>query len=102
MDRKLIRFLCSILFAVIPMGQMCCCVKVSHSHVGIKEQWGKFDEVLEPGINLCTGMALKRVISLRLQQLDVKCQSKTMVLTYLVLIEFIIICKKSHGLNLLL
>eukprot|EP00250_Pteridium_aquilinum_P005564 c15639_g1_i1 orf=253-1122(+) len=80
------------------MGQTCCCMQINHSKVGIKERWGKFDEVLEPGvycinwctgkfdevlepgvycINWCTGKKVKKIINLRLQQVDVKCHTKT-------------------------
>ncbi|KAK1282653.1 Hypersensitive-induced response protein 1 [Acorus calamus] len=62
------------------MGQALCCIQVDQSTVAIKEQFGKFDEVLEPGCHCLPWIFGKRIagqLSLRLQQLDVKCETKT-------------------------
>ncbi|KAJ6794617.1 hypersensitive-induced response protein 1 [Iris pallida] len=63
------------------MGNLlCCCVQVDQSTVAIKEQFGKFDEVLEPGCHFMPWFLGKRIaghLTLRLQQLDVKCETKT-------------------------
>lgn len=62
------------------MGNLCCCVQVDQSTVAIKEQFGKFDEVLEPGCHCLPwflGKQLAGHLSLRLQQLDVRCETKT-------------------------
>ncbi|KAK1307183.1 Hypersensitive-induced response protein 1 [Acorus calamus] len=62
------------------MGQSLCCIQVDQSTVAITEQFGKFDEVLEPGCHCLPWIFGKRIagqLSLRLQQLDVKCETKT-------------------------
>uniref|UniRef100_A0A5B6Z9Z9 Putative hypersensitive-induced response protein 2 n=2 Tax=Davidia involucrata TaxID=16924 RepID=A0A5B6Z9Z9_DAVIN len=62
------------------MGQAFGCIQVDQSTVAIKEVFGKFDDVLDPGCHLlpwCFGMQLAGVLSLRVQQLDVRCETKT-------------------------
>lgn len=64
------------------MGNLFCCVQVDQSTVAIKERFGKFDEVLEPGCHClpwCLGSQLAGHLTLRLQQLDVRCETKTKV-----------------------
>lgn len=64
----------------VAMGNLCCCVQVDQSTVAIREQFGKFDSVLEPGCHCMPWFAGKRVVghlTLRLQQLDVRCETKT-------------------------
>ncbi|KAG9154720.1 hypothetical protein Leryth_014219 [Lithospermum erythrorhizon] len=62
------------------MGNLFCCVQVDQSYVAIKERFGKFDEVLEPGCHCLPwflGSQLAGHLTLRLQQLDVRCETKT-------------------------
>ncbi|KAL6192725.1 hypothetical protein ACLB2K_033811 [Fragaria x ananassa] len=62
------------------MGQCLGCVQVDQSTVAIRETFGKFDDVLEPGCHClpwCLGSAIAGHLSLRLQQLDVRCETKT-------------------------
>lgn len=62
------------------MGQFLCCVQVDQSTVAIKEKFGKFQDVLEPGCHCVPwilGSQISGHLSLRLQQLDVKCETKT-------------------------
>ncbi|KAL6994254.1 HIR complex subunit [Sarracenia purpurea var. burkii] len=62
------------------MGQALGCVQVDQSTVAVKEQFGKFDDVLEPGCHClpwCLGYQLAGELSLRVQQLDVRCETKT-------------------------
>ncbi|MED6144744.1 Hypersensitive-induced response protein-like protein 2 [Stylosanthes scabra] len=62
------------------MGQVLGCVIVGQSNVAIKEHFGKFDDVLEPGCHClpwCFGYQIAGGLSLRVQQLDVKCETKT-------------------------
>ncbi|OAY77777.1 Hypersensitive-induced response protein 1 [Ananas comosus] len=62
------------------MGQAFCCIQVDQSTVAIKETFGRFDEVLEPGCHLlpwCLGKQIAGYLSLRVQQLDVRCETKT-------------------------
>jgi regulator of protease activity HflC (stomatin/prohibitin superfamily) len=64
------------------MGNLLCCVQVDQSTVAIREQFGKFDSVLEPGCHCLPWMVGKRIaghLTLRLQQLDVRCETKTKV-----------------------
>ncbi|KAG0448135.1 hypothetical protein HPP92_027985 [Vanilla planifolia] len=62
------------------MGQLLCCVQVEQSTVAIRERFGKFDDVLEPGCHCLPWLLGSRIaghLSLRLQQLDVRCETKT-------------------------
>ncbi|KAL0428409.1 UNVERIFIED_CONTAM: Hypersensitive-induced response protein-like protein 2 [Sesamum latifolium] len=62
------------------MGQTLGCIQVDQSTVAVKEHFGKFDEVLEPGCHClpwCIGYQLAGSLSLRVQQLDVRCETKT-------------------------
>ncbi|KAK6931180.1 Band 7 domain [Dillenia turbinata] len=62
------------------MGQVFGCIQVDQSTVAIREQFGKFDDVLEPGCHClpwCLGSQIAGHLSLRVQQLDVRCETKT-------------------------
>ncbi|GMN45698.1 hypothetical protein TIFTF001_014885 [Ficus carica] len=62
------------------MGNLFCCIQVDQSTVAIKERFGKFEQVLEPGCHCLPwflGSQLAGHLSLRLQQLDVRCETKT-------------------------
>ncbi|KAL9424663.1 hypothetical protein AB3S75_031729 [Citrus x aurantiifolia] len=62
------------------MGNAFCCVQVDQSTVAIRERFGKFDEVLDPGCHCVPwllGCQIAGNLSLRLQQLDVRCETKT-------------------------
>lgn len=62
------------------MGQALCCVLVGQSTVGIKESFGKYETVLQPGCHCMPWIFGKKVagkLSLRVQQLDIKCETKT-------------------------
>ncbi|XP_071709886.1 hypersensitive-induced response protein 1-like [Rutidosis leptorrhynchoides] len=62
------------------MGQSLGCVQVEQSNVGVKEHFGKFDNVLQPGCHClpwCVGYRLAGKLSLRVNQLDVRCETKT-------------------------
>ncbi|KAL6534691.1 Protein hir2 [Orobanche gracilis] len=62
------------------MGQALGCVQVDQSTVAVKEQFGKFDDVLQPGCHClpwCFGYQLAGSLTLRVQQLDVRCETKT-------------------------
>jgi hypothetical protein len=64
------------------MGQAFGCLQVDQSNVAIKEQFGKFVDVLEPGCHClpwCFGYQVAGGLSLRVQQLDVRCETKTKV-----------------------
>ncbi|KAK7266317.1 hypothetical protein RIF29_18960 [Crotalaria pallida] len=62
------------------MGQTLGCYQVDQSNVAIKEHFGKFDDVLQPGCHClpwCFGYQIAGGLSLRVQQLDVRCETKT-------------------------
>ncbi|KAK7342114.1 hypothetical protein VNO80_25057 [Phaseolus coccineus] len=64
------------------MGLALGCLQVEQSTVAIKEVFGKYDDMLEPGFHcvpwlFCTQIA--GYLSLRVQQLDVHCETKTKV-----------------------
>jgi len=62
------------------MGQIFCCVQVDQSNVAIRETFGKFDDVLEPGCHCMPwifGAQIAGHLTLRVQQLDVRCETKT-------------------------
>ncbi|KAH9322580.1 hypothetical protein KI387_017219 [Taxus chinensis] len=63
------------------MGQsLCCCVKVEQSTVAMKERFGRYEEVLEPGCHCLPwflGSQIRGHLSLRVQKLDVQCETKT-------------------------
>lgn len=64
------------------MGNLFCCVQVDQSTVAMKERFGKFEKVLEPGCHCMPwflGSQVAGQLSLRLQQLDVRCETKTKV-----------------------
>ncbi|KAI7742401.1 hypothetical protein M8C21_022882 [Ambrosia artemisiifolia] len=62
------------------MGQSLGCIQVEQSNVAVKEHFGKFDAVLQPGCHClpwCLGYRLAGQLSLRVNQLDVRCETKT-------------------------
>ncbi|XP_010463546.1 PREDICTED: hypersensitive-induced response protein 3 isoform X2 [Camelina sativa] len=62
------------------MGNLFCCVLVKQSDVAIKERFGKFQKVLNPGLQFVPwviGDYVAGTLTLRLQQLDVQCETKT-------------------------
>lgn len=64
------------------MGQTLGLVQVDQSTVAIKETFGKYNEVLEPGCHFlpwCIGQRVAGYLSLRVRQLDVRCETKTKV-----------------------
>ncbi|CAB4275072.1 unnamed protein product [Prunus armeniaca] len=62
------------------MGQVLGCIQVNQSKVAVREQFGKFDNVLEPGCHClpwCFGYKIAGELSLRVRQLEVRCETKT-------------------------
>jgi len=59
---------------------MSCVVCIQTSEVGIVERLGKFSRVLSPGINFlcCPVEIVADKMSMRVQQLDVMCETKTL------------------------
>ncbi|KAJ8761011.1 hypothetical protein K2173_022049 [Erythroxylum novogranatense] len=61
------------------MGQVLGCVQVDQATVAVRENFGKFDDVLEPGCHCvpwCLGCQIAGRLSLRVQQLNVRCETK--------------------------
>lgn len=64
------------------MGNLFCCIQVDQSTVAIKESFGKYNDVLNPGCHCVPwfiGHQIAGKLSLRVQQLDVRCETKTKV-----------------------
>ncbi|CAM6091729.1 unnamed protein product [Calypogeia fissa] len=62
------------------MGQTFGCLQVDQATVGVKERFGKFSEIIEPGCHCvpwCCGVNVAGTLSLRVQQMDVRCETKT-------------------------
>ncbi|CAH8258959.1 unnamed protein product [Arabidopsis lyrata] len=62
------------------MGNLFCCVLVKQSDVAVKERFGKFQKILNPGLQFVPwviGDYVAGTLTLRLQQLDVQCETKT-------------------------
>jgi len=60
------------------MGDCCCFVCIESGSLGLKERWGAYNETLEPGCScLVPCMDGVKIVNLRVQTLDVKCESKT-------------------------
>jgi regulator of protease activity HflC (stomatin/prohibitin superfamily) len=57
-----------------------CCFTISTSEVGIVENWGKFSRLVQPGLGfvMCPMEQLVGRISFRVQQLDVRVETKTL------------------------
>jgi len=59
---------------------MGCCTSIPFSQVGIVEKWGDYHGMLDPGchcLNCWCGVRVKDLVNLRVQQLNVKCDTKT-------------------------
>ncbi|VAI10225.1 unnamed protein product [Triticum turgidum subsp. durum] len=62
------------------MGGVLGLIQIDQSTVAIKETFGKFDAILQPGCHClpwCLGQQIAGYLSLRVQQLDVRCETKT-------------------------
>ncbi|KAG2447449.1 hypothetical protein HYH02_007774 [Chlamydomonas schloesseri] len=62
------------------MSCCCCFVCPAQETVAIVENCGKFSHIAHPGFNCllcCVGAGVAGTLSLRVQQLDVKCETKT-------------------------
>eukprot|EP00271_Cylindrocystis_brebissonii_P010748 TRINITY_DN2709_c0_g2_i1.p1 TRINITY_DN2709_c0_g2~~TRINITY_DN2709_c0_g2_i1.p1 ORF type:complete len:288 (+),score=69.12 TRINITY_DN2709_c0_g2_i1:304-1167(+) len=56
----------------------CSCVTVEQSTIGLVERWGKFERLVEPGCHILGwGLTLRGLMSLRVEQLNVRCETKT-------------------------
>lgn len=86
------------------MGQALGCIQVDQSTVAIKESFGKFDEVLEPGCHClpwCFGRQVAGHLSLRVQQLDVRCETKTKVCWLVIKLNWIELTTWKFGRNMI-
>jgi regulator of protease activity HflC (stomatin/prohibitin superfamily) len=68
---------------VAAIGRLFCFAQVNQSTVAIKERFGRFEDVLDPGCHCVPWIIGSRVagkLTLRLRQMDVRCETKTKVL----------------------
>lgn len=71
-----------------------CCTTIDYSNVGIVEKWGDYHATYEPGwhcLNCCCGVKLRDTVNLRIQQLEERCDTKTLdnvTLSLLVAIQY--------------
>ncbi|KAL6882077.1 hypothetical protein ACP4OV_011549 [Aristida adscensionis] len=59
---------------------VCCCACVEQSTVAVGETCGRYEAVLDPGCHCmpwCLGRRVAGYLSLRVQQLDVRCETKS-------------------------
>mmetsp|Transcript_33158 Transcript_33158/g.54731 ORF Transcript_33158/g.54731 Transcript_33158/m.54731 type:complete len:422 (+) Transcript_33158:156-1421(+) len=58
---------------------MCCCQCVRTQEIGLTEKFGRFDQLLSPGLYILSWPyeAIAARLSLRIQQLDIVCETKT-------------------------
>ncbi|TKY71596.1 Hypersensitive-induced response protein 2 [Spatholobus suberectus] len=66
----------------VKMGQAFGCMQVEQSSLAIREVFGKYDDVLEPGCHFVPwyfGSRAAGTLSLRVKQLDVRCETKTKI-----------------------
>ena len=77
---SLIFRLLNIIQVSLNMSDACCCfVCVRTQEVGVVEDLGQFKQLLDPGLH-CITWPLQNIVgrmSLRIQQLDVLCETKT-------------------------
>ncbi|RLN25052.1 hypothetical protein C2845_PM07G13890 [Panicum miliaceum] len=62
------------------LPQLLCCARVEQSTVAMEETCGRYDSVLDPGCHFmpwCVGRRVAGYLSLRVQQLDVRCETKS-------------------------
>ncbi|VFQ76504.1 unnamed protein product [Cuscuta campestris] len=62
------------------MGNLLGCIQVDQSTVAIKEHFGKYEDVLEPGCHCVPwflGSQVAGHLSLRVQQVEVRCETKS-------------------------
>jgi len=80
--RNLVRFSDYLFPGILNMGLALGCLQVEQSTVAIREVFGKYEDVLEPGCHCVPwfmGRQIAGYLSLRVQQLDVRCETKTKV-----------------------
>ncbi|KAG2598720.1 hypersensitive-induced response protein 1-like [Panicum virgatum] len=64
----------------VDLPQLLCCACVEQSTVAMEERCGRYDTVLDPGCHFmpwCAGRRVAGYLSLRVQQLDVRCETKS-------------------------
>lgn len=70
-----------VFFFLLILFIMCipCCFTISTAEVGIVEKWGKFSRLVQPGLGfvICPMEQLVGRLSFRVQQLDVRVETKT-------------------------
>lgn len=84
------------------MGQLCCCmVQVNQATLGVKERWGRYRKILEPGCHCVPwvfGSRVRGLLSMRVQQMDIHCETKTkdnVFVTLVVSIQYRIVQERA-------
>jgi regulator of protease activity HflC (stomatin/prohibitin superfamily) len=77
------------------------CYTISTAEVGIVETWGEYSGLVQPGLNVavCPMQALVGRISFRVQQLNVRVETKTLdnvFLTAVVSVQYQVLREKAY------
>jgi regulator of protease activity HflC (stomatin/prohibitin superfamily) len=78
-----------------------CFFTISTAEVGVIERWGKYSRLVQPGLNIifCPQEQMVGRLSFRVQQLDVRVETKTLdnvFLTAVVSVQYQIIKEKVY------
>lgn len=79
-----------------------CCTTIDFSTVGITEKWGDYNGMLEPGchcLNCWCGVRVRDTVNLRIQQLEERCDTKTMdnvTVSLLVAIQYQVVKEQAN------
>lgn len=79
-----------------------CCTTIEYSNVGILEKWGDYHETIDPGchcLNCWCGVRVRDYVSLRVQQLEERCDTKTsdnVTVSLLVAIQYQVKKNQAH------
>lgn len=78
-----------------------CCFTISTAEVGVIERWGKYTRLVQPGLGItfCPMEQLVGRLSFRVQQLDVRVETKTLdnvFLTAVVSVQYQILKEKVY------
>jgi regulator of protease activity HflC (stomatin/prohibitin superfamily) len=78
-----------------------CFFTISTAEVGVIERWGKYSRLVQPGLNiiLCPQEQMVGRLSFRVQQLDVRVETKTLdnvFLTAVVSVQYQILKEKVY------
>ena len=74
-----------------------CCFTISTSEVGVIEQWGRYKRLAQPGLGfvLCPMEQLVGRLSFRVQQIDVRVETKTLDNVFLTAVVSVQVCNAT-------